>query len=159
MSVRDQLNFTEKRRIIIQQEGLGAPWFTNALASADALCTYSTGGQVTVTISPFYIADTLGTPITLQIIGLPEMYFDNTNIYPGTPTEQWLACHLMGFLNGVFTDLSHAAFQLKNDSRHILTVQIYKDGFGANFDANSSLYITEQTFTYKWAKLPEHGGI
>lgn len=159
MSVRDQLNFTEKRTIVIQQEGLAAPWFADPLASCEALCTYSTGGQVTITFSPMYIADTLATPIVLQLIGLPEMKFDETNIYPVTPTQQWLECSIKGFLNGILTDFTLAAFQVQNDIRHILSLQLFQDGLGAPFDANSELYLFAHSITYKWATLPEHGGI
>ena len=159
MSVKDQTHLTEKRIVTVKQEGLLAPWFNDDLAVSEANCSYDTGGLVTVTFGPFYIADTLGTPIVLQIIGLPEMKFDHTNINPATPTFTWLCTKMTGFIDGIYTDISHASLQLLNDPRHILSNQLYDGALGVPFPANSEVYIFKHTFTYPWATLPDHAGV
>jgi len=148
-----QNTFTEVRTVYVQQEGLtNPPWFANPLASAKALCTYNTGGDVNVVISPFYIADTLCTAITLQISGLPTMKFDEANIHPSFPGLQFLSVPFVGaIINGSLSNIAATGVQEVGGP---FVLDLWDNTYQTKFAPNSEVYIMEQSDTYKWASIP-----
>lgn len=161
MSVRDQLNFTEKRIVYLAD---AADVLQTPLAVDNALCTYSTGGQVTVTIPNLLISSTGGGPAkVLQLHGLPPMAHQTTNLQPSFPQNTPITFVTWG-LSGIapLLNLTNFSITAAGDtvSPNELVVLLHADPLlGTPFPANSTVYLFAASLTYKWVTLPEHGGI
>lgn len=155
MSVRDQLNFVEKRTVTLAN---GAAPF-QIFATGEALCMYSTGGQITVTIPSLLASDTGGGgPKFLSIDGLPSMKYSTTNLTPGDPDITVLYTPIWGLLDGVVTQF--AVFSTSNSFTGEQDILLRADPIlGTDFPNNSEVYVFQTSITYKWDSLPEHGGI
>ncbi len=159
MSVRDQLNFPEERRITLTQRGGGAPWLTDPLAEANAICVYNTAGTVTVTVQPFYIADTLATPLALQVNNLPDMKYSEENLDPAIPNITLVQTPVIAIVNSVYQQICLISIHDENDDGRLVMYFLGDPYLGTDFIANSEIIIPSFTLTYRWASLPEHGGI